>query len=97
MNETERKRVFQTLANGRNKYYVYALCDSGNVPFYIGKGTGARVEQHIADAETVMSMMDDDDPPADVSDKIKRLIREKGSVQCVIIKWGLSEKEAFMC
>lgn len=96
MNETERKRVFQTLTSGKNKYYVYALCDRENVPFYVGKGTGARVEQHIADAEMIMSMMDDE-PPADISDKIKRLIKEKGAVQCVIIKWGLSEKEAFMC
>lgn len=97
MTEDERKRVFQTLAEGKNKYYVYALCDGKKVPFYIGKGTGARVEQHIADADVIMRMVEENNPPAKVSDKIKRLIAERGAVQCVIIKWGLSENEAFMC
>ena len=94
--QEEQKRIFQTLTSGKNKCYVYALCHKNHVPFYIGKGTGERVTQHITDADARMSVVDDGKIPEDVSEKIRTIIQE-GDVECVIIKWGLSVNEAFMC
>jgi hypothetical protein len=96
LTQEEQKRVFQTLTSGKNKYYVYALCHKNHMPFYIGKGTGERVTQHIADADAIMSMVNDGEIPEDVSEKLRTIIK-LGDVECVIIKWGLSENEAYMC
>ena len=98
MTELELKRIFQALSCGEKKYYVYALCDENNVPFYIGKGCGERVMQHEADAlKALTAPTKDIENKKEFSEKIQKLIEKKDRVQCVIIKWGLSEKEAFMC
>ena len=42
----DQKRIFQTIEKYPGEdYYVYALCDGKNVPFYIGKGKAGRVLQ----------------------------------------------------
>ena len=46
MTAEEQNRVVQTLDQGSNKYYVYALCTRDGMPFYIGKGCGFRVFDH---------------------------------------------------
>ena len=96
MTKEEEKRIFQTIANAQLDYYVYALCNH-NIPFYIGKGNGKRVLQHLEEANVKESMLNGSQEDMKLSDKIKRIIAEKESVECVIIKWGLSEHEAFMC
>lgn len=99
MRKEETERIFTTLNcnNSRNKYYVYALCN-GKIPFYIGKGSGWRILQHGRDADEFLDIVDDpDELPENTREKIKQIIENKDNLECVIIKWGLTENEAFAC
>lgn len=89
-----------------DKYYVYMLAikkEKEIVPFYIGKGAGARVFAHENDAENVIKAIEDaNEEPlnSEISDKIKTIINNKENghyIEKHIIKWGLSSDEAFMC
>ena len=99
----DQKRIFQTIANAKDNYYVYALCNEDKIPFYIGKGKGARLTQHLDDADQVSAILksgeenNDSQEKISYSEKIKRIIENRNNIQCVIIKWGLTEDEAFMC
>lgn len=70
-------------------YYVYLLIDpTNNKIFYVGKGTGNRIFNHINDA--FFSSLE--------SDKLEmiRSIHQQGlEVKLAIIRHGLTEKEAF--
>lgn len=45
--------LIPSLDHQRSQYYVYALINpTTKVPFYVGKGTGNRAEQHYEDAKT---------------------------------------------
>jgi hypothetical protein len=70
-------------------YYVYLLIDpETNKVFYVGKGSGNRIFNHICSA--IYSPLE--------SDKLSkiRLIQSKGlQVKHSIIRYGLTEKEAF--
>jgi len=70
-------------------YYVYLLIEpTTNKVFYVGKGTGNRIFNHINDAITSPLK----------SDKLEiiRLIHLQGKqVKLAIIRHGLTEKEAF--
>jgi len=39
-------------------YYVYLLLDpmQGNTPFYVGKGTGSRVNSHVAEVRRMLAL-----------------------------------------
>ena len=71
------------------KYYVYLLIDpTTNQPFYVGKGKDERVFNHLKCAlefETV----------SDKYDKIREINNENKTVGHIIVRHGLTEKEAY--
>ena len=103
MNGNVVNRLAQTFGKDKDKYYVYMLMVEGEgKPFYIGKGAGARVFAHELDADAMLKAINQDrqDKEANynkLSDKIKTIINNKRKVKKVIVKWGLTEDEAFMC
>jgi len=108
MTESEKDRVAETLCLGgvNRKYYVYMLCRGNGQPFYVGKGQGRRVFDHENELQEVLAEIAND---AELNDEEKeqkrsevyeklRIIDEEGdNLRRVIVKWGLDEREAFMC
>lgn len=103
MTQEEQTRIEQTLDQG---YYVYALCEEDGTPFYIGKGRGDRVFDHEDAAKLAKDSIEADDTLTEEAkneilnnqtDKIKTILSQNGNPVKVIIKWGLSQNEAFMC
>ncbi len=102
----EANRLVQTLDASSNKYYVYMLCKNGKDPFYVGKGCGLRVLAHQNAAEMASVSIESDDLLSEEQKKQKRdELKEKlqaildagDDFEMVIVKWGLSSYEAFMC
>lgn len=100
------KRLTQTFGDGKDKFYVYMLIVEGEgKPFYIGKGADARVFAHEFDAMNAEEMLnaiqeervDIEANYNNLSEKIKTIINNKGKIRKVIVKWGLTSEEAFMC
>lgn len=104
-----KKRIINTLESGgeKNRFYVYALCDENHEPFYIGKGQGERVWAHEEGKEKEteeiekknVSKEEKEKMLEELSEKYKKIdeIEKNGhKVEKVIVKWGLTEPEAFM-
>ena len=90
---------------GPDRYYVYMLCGKDGFPFYIGKGQGCRVFAHMKNAMDAKFYIDRDETLskaeraarlAALRPKLVRLLEEGESYTPKIVKWGLTENEAFM-
>ncbi len=102
----ERERIYTALSQDEKRsYYVYALCDDEGIPFYIGKGKGQRVFDHkeaLKEAEEYIEKNPDLTKEAikklkeSLSDKFQKL-KNCNKQPEYIIKWGLTEDEAFQC
>lgn len=81
-------------ANKSRKYYVYRLVDPRtHHTFYVGKGCGNRVFDHI---NTVKELIEKgEDPYSLKSQLISEIVAAGKKVICFLHRWGLSEKEAF--
>lgn len=106
MTHEEKERVVRTLDAGTGRYYVYALCKRDGTPFYIGKGCGWRVFQHREAAQQAKESIEADDTLdenakaakiAELTQKLQTIIEQEDNLQMVVVKWGLSSDEAFMC
>lgn len=108
MTKEQVNRIVNTLENGERSFYVYALCkENESKPFYIGKGRADRVEAHLRDAREVLkdlkadsSIMTKEELEAGkkaLSRKIDTIIKSNCAIRHVIVKWGLTAPEAYMC
>ena len=72
------------------KYYVYILLDpQDDKPFYVGKGVGNRIFNHLTCA-----LIDKDTLNAKY-DKIREIIQRGQTVKHIIVRHRLTENEAF--
>lgn len=94
-------------------YVYMLTVENEGKPFYIGKGAGARVFAHEIDADKLLKAIIEDryDEETDykglsdkketdyngLSDKIRMILDNKRKIKKVIVKWGLTSEEAFMC
>jgi uncharacterized protein len=85
--------VFDTKAQERLGYYVYALFDPRDPlwPFYIGKGCGNRVFSHATGADP---HPEQDEPLSTKLQQIAEIKAQGGLVIHKVIRFGLSEEEA---
>ena len=82
------------LAVSENKYYVYRLLDPRtDKTFYVGKGSGNRVFDHVRDARKLISKKEDSYSLK--IEIIKEIIDDGKDVICLIHRWGLTENEAY--
>ena len=71
------------------KSYVYLLINPDTkTPFYVGKGIGNRVFNHLMDAK-------DGKVGTEKLDHIQSILKKHKSVEHVIVRHGLNEKTAF--
>ena len=71
------------------KSYVYLLINPDTkTPFYVGKGIGNRVFDHLMDAK-------DGKVGTDKLDHIQSILKKHKSVEHIIVRHGLNEKTAF--
>ncbi len=81
--------VFSSSVIEKIKNYVYLLKDpETNEIFYVGKGHGNRVFEHVNEALK-------DQKETDKLDKIREIHAKGGTVKYEIIRHGLEENEAF--
>lgn len=72
-------------------YYVYLLVDPrDNTVFYVGKGHGDRVNDHVKEA-----MDGNDECNPEKNAKIREILAAGASVKPYILRWGMTEEEAF--
>lgn len=81
--------MFDELTSQKLQYYVYTLIDPRDrKPFYIGKGKGNRVFEHVA-----CSL--DNPTESDKYEMIREILNTGRPVEHVIVKHGMTEKTAF--
>jgi len=73
------------------QYYVYMLIDPRtNTPFYIGKGDGNRVFQHVLN---VQKSVESNEPK---SETIREILQSNLEVEHIIVHHGMDEQTAFL-
>lgn len=96
MKEQQLKEIIAVL-NGtdkKRKYYVYRLIDPRTFQtFYVGKGSGDRVFQHVKDVKSLISK--NDDAVSLKSQQIAEILACGKQVISIIHRWGLTKNEAF--
>lgn len=90
------------------KSYVYALADSEDTIFYVGKGQGNRVFNHVEDVRRLLaadptvpleSIEDDDSETEGMSlkqQRIAEMLRAGSEPAMYIIREGLTDEQAFL-
>lgn len=85
-------------SDSKRKYYVYRLLDPRNYQtFYVGKGCGDRVFQHVKNVrELVKALESTDEDAISLKEKlILEIIASGKEVITIIHRYGLTEKEAY--
>ena len=95
MKENQKKDVVAALSKDKErKYYVYRLIDPRNLQtFYVGKGCGGRIFQHVENVQSLIS--NDEDLVSLKSRRISDIIAAGKEVILLIQRWGLTEDEAY--
>ena len=82
-------------ADKTRRYYVYRLVDPRNLQtFYVGKGCGNRVFQHVKGVKALMDLEKDEDEMSLKTQQIAEIIGAGKEVISIIHRRGLTEKEA---
>lgn len=86
--------VLNSSSYDNKKYYVYRLVDPRTLQtFYVGKGCGDRVLQHIKDATTLINK--DEDSTSLKIQQIAEILSTGKQVIPIIHRRGMTERQAF--
>ena len=86
--------VLNSSSYDNKKYYVYRLVDPRTLhTFYVGKGCGDRVLQHIKDATTLINK--DEDSTSLKIQQIAEILSTGKQVIPIIHRRGMTERQAF--
>ena len=81
--------MFDEKTKSELRYYVYLLVNpETKTPFYVGKGIGNRVFNHLKDAK-------DGKVGTEKLNHIQSILKKHKSVEHVIVRHGLNEKTAY--
>lgn len=87
-------QILNSAYKDNRKYYVYRLVDPRTLQtFYVGKGCGNRVLQHVEDAKKLID--DDEDATSLKIQQISEILSAGKQVISIIHRRGLTEKESF--
>lgn len=86
--------VLNSLSYDNKKYYVYRLVDPRTLQtFYVGKGCGDRVLQHVKDAKTLINK--DEDSTSLKIQQITEILSAGKQAIPIIHRRGMTERQAF--
>ena len=86
--------ILDSAYKDNRRFYVYRLVDPRTLQtFYVGKGCGNRILQHVEDAKKLIN--DDEDATSLKLQQISEILSAGKQVISIIHRRGLTEKEAF--